>query len=142
MDVGLERSSRNWRGRVVVHLVVPTKVSYSVDLAEIHPEHIQIHKKDRVVIVKMPLPHVEDVTPILGKVKTVNTCKWARFKGIDKPMLRELENTMLKEDYLSHARQVGETNVEEVRKQGGEVLRVFLQRLVDAACPGMQVVVE
>jgi hypothetical protein len=142
VDVGLERSSRNWRGRVMVQLTVPSEVSYSVDLAEIRPEHIRVDKKERILTVQMPMPRVEDVTPILADVKTVNTCRHARFKCLDKPMLHELENTMLKEDYLARARQKGEEQLPEIRKQGCEALQEFLQKLISGTCPGVVVVVE
>src|SRR6185369_13122110 len=35
VDVAMERSSRNWRGRVLVTMTVPTEVSYSINLADI-----------------------------------------------------------------------------------------------------------
>src|SRR5215470_14986547 len=35
VDVAMERSSRNWRGRVVVQMSVPSDISYSVDLSKI-----------------------------------------------------------------------------------------------------------
>jgi hypothetical protein len=142
VDVALERSSRNWRGRVIVQLTVPSEVSYSVDLTEIRAKHIRVNKKERLLTVQMPTPQVEDVTPVLSEVKTENTCRWARFKCIDKPMLRELENAMLKEDFLAQARRMGEDHIPEIRKQGCETLQEFLQRLLGGACPGLTVVVE
>ena len=35
IDVELERSSRNWRGRVQVQMIVPSEITYSIDLSQI-----------------------------------------------------------------------------------------------------------
>src|SRR5205085_12097768 len=62
VEVALERSSRNWRGRVRVHMTVPSDISYSVNLAAIRPEHIRVDAGRRLLVVTMPDPQVEDVT--------------------------------------------------------------------------------
>jgi hypothetical protein len=142
VDVALDRASRNWRGCVRVHLTVPSDISYSVDLTQIRPEHIRLDLKHRRLIVTMPMPQVEDVTPILGDVKTANSFKRCRFKRLDMDTSRELQNTMLKEDFLARARQMGETQLPEVRAQGRGALQAFLQRLVSGTSPGVTVVVE
>jgi hypothetical protein len=142
VDVVMERSSRNWRGVVVVHLTVPSDVSYSLDLSEIRPEHIKLDAKERKLIIAMPTPKVEDVTPVLTGVKTDNTFKRARFKFMDRDTTHELQNVMLKEDYLARARQKGEAQVPEIRQKGRGVLEAFLGRLLSGPCPGVKVVVE
>jgi hypothetical protein len=142
VDVTLERSSRNWRGRVTVHLTVPSDISYSIDLAEIRPEHIRLDSKQRTLIVQMPLPRVEDVVPVLGDVKTENKFKRCRFKRVDMSTSRELQNTMLKEDYLARAREKAQRQLPEIRLQGRGALQAFLMRLLGGTSPGLTVVVE
>jgi hypothetical protein len=142
VDVAMERSSCNWRGRVHVYLTVPSEITFSVDLQEIRPEHIRLDAKQRLLIVAMPMPKVDNVTPILAEVKTDNTFKRCRFKFLDKHTSHELQNTMLKEDYLARARQKGEMQLPEIRQQARGVLRVFLQRLIGGSSPGVMVVVE
>src|SRR4051794_17785612 len=95
VDVAMERSSRNWRGRVLVNVTVPTEISYSIDLREIRPEHITLDAKNRVLIVAMPPLRVEDVTPLLSSLKADNTFKHARFRRMDKDVSQGLQNTML-----------------------------------------------
>jgi hypothetical protein len=142
VDVVMERSSRNWRGQVVVHLTVPSDVSYSVDLSEIRPEHIRLDTKERLLIIAMPTPKVEDVTPVLSGVKTDNKFKRARFKFMDRETSHELQNVMLKEDYLARARKAAEERAGEIRQKGRGVLEAFLRRLLAGPCPGVKVVVE
>ena len=142
VDVTLERTSKNWRGQVLVQLVVPSDVSFSVDLSEIRPEHIRLDVKQRCLIIAMPMPKVEDVTPLLTEVKRENTFRRARFKFLDKDTTHQLQNTMLTEDFLIHARGKGAMHVEEIRKEGRDVLQTFLQRLLQGSAPGVNVVVE
>jgi hypothetical protein len=142
VDVVLERSSRNWRGRVLVHMVVPSDVSYSLDLSEIRPEHIRCDPKERLVVVAMPQPHVEDVTPLLASLRTDNTYKRARFRFFDKAVARDLQNTILKEDYQARARKAADSYLPGIRAQGRAALQQLLQKLLGQASPGVRVVVE
>jgi hypothetical protein len=142
VNVAMERTSRNWRGRVVVHMTVPSDVSYSVDLSEIRPEHIRLDFHQRLLIVNMPMPKVEDVTPVLTEVKADNVYKRARFKFYDKETSRALQNTMLTEDYLARARQKGAQETAKIRAQGCRALQAFLQRLLQGSAPGVRVEVE
>jgi len=142
VDVALERTSRNWRGRVVVKLTVPSDISYSVDLTKIRPEQIRLDATKRQLIVTMPTPEVEDVTPLLSSVKIDNTFRRARFKLFDTDISRQLQNVMLREDYLARARKSGEAHLLEVRAQGKQALRTFLQKLIGHNFPGVTVVVE
>lgn len=142
VEVAMERASRNWRGRVVVHLTVPSEISYSVDLSSLRPEHIRLDEKRRRLIVAMPAPQVEDVTPLLTEVKVKNDFHRARFQFADKDTCHELQNGMLREDYQAKARKKGEAEAESVRAEGGEVLAEFLQRLLRSTYPGITVEVE
>jgi hypothetical protein len=142
VNVSMERTSRNWRGPVIVQLKIPSDISFSVDLSEIRPEHIRLDASKRELIVAMPKPRVEDVTPVLADVKTENTYRRARFKFLDKDTSRDLQNTMLTGDYLDRARQQGEKQLPDVRKQGRGVLEAFLQRLLQGSLAGVKVVVE
>jgi hypothetical protein len=142
VEVKMERTSRNWRGKVVVQMVVPSDVTYSVDLSEIRREHVRHDVAKRVLIVKMPMPIVEDVTPILTGVKADNTYKRARFKFYDKDTSRALQNTMLTEDYLARARKKSAEETSQIREQGRLALQAFLERLVQGSSPGVRVVVE
>jgi Protein of unknown function (DUF4230) len=142
VDVGMERSSRNWRGRVVVHMTVPSEVSYSVDLTTIRPEHIRLEEKSRRLIVAMPTPQVEAVTPALPEVRVKNDFNQARFKRLDGDTSRELQNVMLREDYQAKARKKAEEQLPQIRDQGRVALEAFLQKMLIGSFPGLKVVVE
>jgi hypothetical protein len=142
VHVAMERSSRNWRGRVVVGMSVPSDISYSVDLTGIRAEDIRLDEKGHRLIVAMPTPQVEAVTPLLSEVKVDNNYRRARFKILDADTSRELQNAMLREDYQAKARREGEKQIERVREEGKEVLEAFLQRLLAGSFPGLKVVVE
>ncbi len=142
VDVAMERSSRNWRGRVVVQMHVPSDISYSVDLSRIKPEHIRLDARNRRLIVTMPSPQVEDVTPVLTGVKIDNAYRRARFKLLDTNTSHELQNVMLREDYLAKARRAGEARIDKVREQARGVLANFLQQLLGGSFSNLKVVVE
>src|SRR4051812_31822630 len=72
VDVALERSSRNWRGRVTVAMTVPSDVNYSIDLTQIKPHHVRPDPDNGQLIVVMPTPQVEDITPLLQEIKVDN----------------------------------------------------------------------
>jgi hypothetical protein len=141
-DVAMERSSRNWRGRVVVRMSVPSDVSYSVDLASIKPEHIRLDAARRRLHIAMPQPRVEDVTPLLQSIKIDNAFNRARFRRLDTDVSQELQNAMLREDYQAKARQSAEARLPQVREQGKGVLQEFLQKLLGGTFQGIAVVVE
>jgi hypothetical protein len=142
VNVVMERSSRNWRGPVVVRMVVPSDVSYSVDLGRIRPENIRLDAKKGQLIVTMPTPEVEAVTPQLNAIQIDNTYRRARFKMFDADKVRQLQNVMLQEDYQARARQTGADALPQVREQGKWVLQGVLQRLLGRSFRGVTVVVE
>ncbi len=142
VDVALERSSRNWRGQVLVQMTVPTEISYSIDLQEIRPSHITLDAENRLLIVAMPPLKVEDVTPLLSSLKAENTYKRARFRRIDNNVSKDLQNTLLTHDYQARARKHGEENIASVREQARTSLQDLLQRLLGRSCPGVKVVVD
>lgn len=142
VDVAMERTSKNWRGKVQVQMSVPTEISYSIDLSELRPEDIRLDAARRQLVVTMPSPKVEDVTPLLTGVKSENTYKAARFKFCDKDTSRELQNTMLLHDYQAKAREEGESALPKVREQAKSALQQFLQTLLGGTAQGVQVVVE
>jgi hypothetical protein len=142
VDVALERSSRNWRGQVVVQMTVPSDISYSVDLAKIRPEHVRLDGEKRQLVVAMPPPEVEDVTPLLDAVRIENTFRRARFKRFDGDTSRHLQNVMLREDYQARARKSAGERLPQVREQGKAALQALLQKLIGGSFPGITVVVE
>jgi hypothetical protein len=142
VEVTMERSSRNWRGHVQVHMTVPTDVSYAVNLAAIRPEHVRVDARRRLLSVTMPDPQVEAVTPLLPDLKTEDTFKRARFRRFDADASRELQNVMLKEDYQQRARKEGEARLPEVREQAKAALQELLQTLLRPNCPDIRVQVE
>jgi hypothetical protein len=142
VGVALERSSRNWRGRLVVGLTVPSEVSYTIDLTQIKPEHVRPDPDTGRLIVTMPPPQVEDVTPLLSEVKVDNDYRRARFKLLDKDTSRELQNVMLREDYQARARKKAEAELPRIREEGRAPLQQFLQKLLGPSFPDMKVVVE
>jgi hypothetical protein len=142
LEVVLERSSRNWRGQVHVHLSVPSDVTYSLDLADIRPEHVRVDAGRRLLIVALPAVRVEDVTPVLTSLKAEDKFKHARFRRFDGDASREMQNAMLKEDYQLHARKEGEARLPEVREQARAALEELLQALLRPGCPDIQVRVE
>jgi hypothetical protein len=142
LDVVMERTSRNWRGRVHVLVTVPSDVSYSLDLAEIRPEHISTDARLRVILVTMPGPRVENVTPRLSELHTENTFKHGRFRRYDADVARGLQSTMLQQDYQERARKQAESQLPKIREQAREALQEFLEKLLRATCPGLRVVVE
>src|SRR5690242_10816082 len=107
VNVAMERTSRNWRGPVVVRMTVPSDISYSLDLARSRPEHIRLDAAKRRLIVTMPTPEVEAVTPLLPAVQIDNAFRRARFKLLDRDTSRNLQNVMLREDYQARARTAG-----------------------------------
>jgi hypothetical protein len=142
VNVALERSSRNWRGRVVVGMTVPSEVTYSVDLTRIKPEHVRPDHANGRLIVVMPTPRVEDVTPLLHEVKIDNAFRRARFEWLDKYTSQELQNVMLREDYQGKARRKAEAHLPRAREEGKAALEAFLQKLLGPSFPGMKVVVQ
>jgi len=142
IDVALERSSRNWRGRVVVGMTVPSDVSYTLDLTKIKPEHVRPDPDTGRLLVTMPAPEVEDVTPLLPDVKVDNNYRRARCKLLDKDTSRELQNVMLREDYQAKARKKAQAELPRIREAGRGALEEFLQKLLGPSFPGMKVVVE
>jgi hypothetical protein len=142
VNVEMERSSRNWRGRVVVTMSVPTAITYSVNLADIRAEHVRLDPERKAVVIAMPGPRVEDVTPLLANLKADSTFKRARFKRLDADTGRELQNEMLRHDYLLKARQKGEERIDAVREPGRRVLQAFLEKLLQGTAPGARVIVE
>jgi hypothetical protein len=142
VEVVMERSSRNWRGPVNVHMTVPTDVTYSLDLSAIRPEHIAVDASRKLLVVALPPLQVEDVTPVLASLKSEDTFKRARFRRFDGDACRELQNTMLKEDYLLRARKEGEARLPAVREKAQAALRDLLQNLLRPGCPDIQVQVE
>ena len=142
VDVALERTSVNWRGRVEAQLKVPTDITYSVDLTQIRANCIRLDVHKRELIVLMPTPEVEAVTPHLSQIQSDSTFKKARFRFLDRSVTQQLYNAMLTHDYQARARSVGEARIPEVREQGRIVLQLFLQALLDGTRPGVKVVVE
>jgi hypothetical protein len=142
VKVALERSSRNWRGRVTVVMTVPSDVTYSVDLTKIKPEHVRPDAANGRLVVIMPTPQVEAVTPLLHEVEVDNSYRKARFKLLDRDTSRELQNVMLREDYQGKARSKAEAHLPQAREEGKAALRSFLQRLLGPSFPGLKVVVE
>lgn len=142
VDVALERSSKNWRGRVQVQMQVPTEISYSVDLAGLKREHVRLDAAKRVLVVRMPAVKVEDVTPTLPAVTHEDKYKAARFKFFDKDTSRELQNAMLLHDYQAKAREAGEAAVGQVREESKAAFGKFLEKLLAGTAAGVKVVVE
>ncbi|MFO0930330.1 MAG: DUF4230 domain-containing protein [Gemmataceae bacterium] len=138
VDVVIDRSSRNWRGQVTVNMVVPTEVSYSIDLQQIRADQIRLDPEARTLTVTMPVPTVEDVTPMLSAIRTENGYNHARFKFFDKHTTRDLQNGMLQHDYQVRARKVALQNLDRVNNQGRMALQRFLQQLM----PGVKVLVN
>jgi hypothetical protein len=142
VDVSIQRSSRNWRGRVNVLMTVPSEATYSVDLSEIKPQHVRIDPARRTLTVTMPEPRVEAVTPVLSDVKTEQKFQSARFRRFDRNVARELQNAILTADYQTKARTAAEAQLPDVRKVGRLPLQQLLERLLQPTCPGLRVVVE
>jgi hypothetical protein len=142
VHIALERSSRNWRGRVSVTTKVPSEITYTIDLAQIRPEHIRVDAKRHLLIVKMPPLQVESVAPLLAKMESERKYKRGRFRFFDADTVRQLENAILKEDYLAKAREVGREQLPDVREQSRATLQNFLQQVLRRSAPGVRVVVE
>jgi hypothetical protein len=142
VEVALERTSRNWRGPVSVHMTLPSTITYTLDLTSLRPEHIRIDAARGLVVVAMPALEVEDVTPMLTELKAEDTYKGARFRRLDGDASRSLENTMLKEDYQTRARIEGEDRLLQVHEQARTALQDLLRTLLRPSCPGVQVRVE
>ena len=88
------------------------------------------------------MPRVEDVTPLLSGLKADSTFKRARFRRFDADTGRELQNEMLRHDYLNKARLKGEERIDAVRERGRQVLQAFLEQLLRGTAPGARVIVE
>jgi hypothetical protein len=142
MDVHLDRSSRNWRGRVEVRMTIPSEVAYTIDLADIRPEHIRCDHARRVLLVAMPTPRVASVTPDLAAARTERTFKRARFRRLDADVARELQNTILTGDYQARARATAEARLAQIKKSGREPLQAFFEALLSRTLPGTRVIVE
>jgi hypothetical protein len=142
VEVVMERSSRNWRGPVRVHMTVPTEVSYSVNLTAIRQEHVRPDPTRRLLVIVMPQAEVEEVTPVLAEVKTANTFGRCRFRRMDADASREMQNTMLLQDYQVRARKEGEAHIPEVREPARAALQELLQSLLGANFSGVKVRVE
>jgi hypothetical protein len=142
VDVAMERSSKNWRGRVLVTMKVPTEISYSIDLSEIRAEHIRLDPTKRKLVITMPKPRVEDVTPLLTSVTHDSAYKAGRFKIFDRTTSRDLQHSMLLHDYQARARKVGEENVPTIREQGRIALEQLLEKLLKGSVPNAGVSVE
>jgi hypothetical protein len=142
VEVRLDRSSRNWRGRVVVAMTIPTEVSYTVDLADIRAEHIRCDHARRVLVVAMPTPRVASVTPDLAAARTDRTFNRGRFRRLDADVARELQNSILTEDFQKKARATAEERLGEIKKGGREPLQAFFETLLSHTLPGTRVIVE
>jgi hypothetical protein len=138
----MERRSRNWRGAVQVRLTVPTDATYSVNLAAIRPEDVHVDAGRRLLLVLMPEPRVEDVTPLLPELKAEDTFKHARFRHYDADASRELQNAILKEDYQRAARKEGEAHLPQVRERARQAVQEMLRMLLGPNCPGLRIEVE
>ena len=130
------------QARVVVTMTVPTEITYSVNLADIRAEHVRLDPKRKAIVIAMPRPCVEDVTPLLADLKADSAFRRARFKRLDADTGRALQNDMLRHDYQAKARQKGEERIDAVREQGREVLQAFLEQLLRGTAPGARVIVE
>lgn len=142
VNVEMERSSRNWRGRVLVNMTVPTEITYSINLADIKAEHIRHDPTRKALVVTMPAPRVEDVTPHMAGLQADSAFKRARFRRLDGDTSRELQNEMLRHDYQARAREVGERQAAAAREQGRQALQELLERLLRGTAPGVRVIVE
>jgi hypothetical protein len=142
VEVALSRSSRNWRGRVLVNTKVPSDITYSVDLTTIKAEHVRCDAEKKLLTITMPPLQVEDVTPLLAEAQTDRTFQRARFRFCDSNAAREVELALLREDYQARARKFGEERLATVREQGRATLENFLQALFHATAPDVRVVVE
>lgn len=142
VNVTMERSSRNWRGQVMSQLTVPTEISYAIELSGIRPEHVRLDVKNKLLVVTMPAPRVESVTPVLAEVKQENTFRAARFRMLDRHVGTEMQNTMLLHDYQARAREAGESHAAAMRAEGRTRLQGLLQTLMAKSCPGLIVLVE
>ncbi|MGL4553868.1 MAG: hypothetical protein ACRC33_22140 [Gemmataceae bacterium] len=142
VDVKMERSSKNWRGQVTSTVVVPTEISYAVDLADLKPHHVRIDAQERALVVVMPTPRVEAVTPLLSDVKKDTGFKGARFKLFDSHTGTELQHAMLLHDYQARAKTVGEGHAAKVRAEGRERFRELLEALLGRAFRGLSFRVE
>jgi hypothetical protein len=142
VEVQMDRSSRNWRGPVRVHMTVPSAVSYSIDLAAIRPEDVCVDPAKRLLTITMPEPRVEEVTPLLPELKSEETFHGCRFKRFDGDTSRTLQNAMLREDYQQRARKEGEAHLPEFREQARSALRDLLEGLLRPGCPQLKVRVD
>jgi hypothetical protein len=142
VDVAMERTSRNWRGKVRVQMKVPTEITYAIDLTRIRPGDVRVDASKRAVVVRMPPPTVEDVTPDLPAVTHESGYRAARFRLLDRDTSRELQNAMLLHDYQAKARAAGDAAAAKVRPQDREALRQLLRTLLRGTAPGVDVIVE
>ncbi len=142
LEVDMERSSRNWRGPVRVHLRVPSAVSYSINLTAIRPEHIRVDTARRLIVVAMPEPQVEDVTPLLSDMKSEDTYKGCRFRRLDGDASRALQNVLLKEDFQARARKEAEARLPQVRLRARLALQDLLESLLRPGNPSVRVWVQ
>jgi hypothetical protein len=142
VDVKMERSSKNWRGTVSSTIIVPTEISYAVDLADIKPHHVRIDAEERALIVVMPPPRVEAVTPLLSEVRKDTGYRGVRFRMTDGHTGTELQHAMLLHDYQAKAKKVGEEHAAKVRSDGKERFRELLEALLGRAFRGLSFRVE
>lgn len=142
VDVKLERSTKNWRGKVSSTLVVPSEISYAVDLSELREQHVRVDVEARALIVKMPVPKVEAVTPLLASLKQETGFKGLRWKLTDGHAGTELQHAMLVHDYQAKARELGEKQAAKVREQGRRRFGELLEALLGPAFPGLAFRVE
>ena len=141
MDVRLERSSHNWRGRMVVTLIVPSDITYTVDLRAIRAEHLRLDESKTKVVVTMPTPCVEDVVPMLTEITVDDGFRHARTKLLDRKVALQLQNDMLKKDLLPQTRLIAECTPD-VREQARQALGELLTKVFAGAGVRLEVVVE
>ncbi len=142
VDVALGRTSRNWRGTVAVDMTVPSEITYAIDLSAIKADHVRIDKEKKLLVIRMPRPHVEAVTPVMEEVKRSDKYKAVRFRLLDSHVLTELQNSMLLHDYQAKARAAAEAQIPSAATLGRPRVEEFLQRLLSKPCPGLTVRVE
>src|SRR5262249_50759736 len=121
---------------------IPSEVAYTIDLADIRPEHIRCDHDRRMLVVAMPTPRVASVTPDLAAARTDRTFKRARFKLLDADVARELQNAIPTGDYHANAPARAEARLAEIKKSGREPLQAFFEALLSRTLPGTRVIVE
>jgi hypothetical protein len=133
VEVTKTAASRNWRGTVAVRVTVPCEVHFTIDWEKLRPEDVRVDLAKKTLKIRLPVPEPSFAEPKTTESRTCTEYGACRFGLFDSNTGLQLENVLLKEDWVAAAKAEAAQNVESARQMARQKLIEFFKwRGIDA----------